>query len=1038
MATAQELQAKLQNKLRELFQLNEPDLDFGFYRVMHAKAKEVNAFLVERLPQEIKAAFASSGGEAEADVYDHLYHFFERYYDKGDFVSLRYLKRETDHAAAAYAIPYGGEEVKLHWANADQYYIKTGENFSHFAFDAVRHPEIAKLDKMARMAANVPASCKVRFEIVEADEGDHGNIKQGKDRFFILHAAKPCETKDGTTVVSFEYREDPEQSGPSAKWQEKRRAEALDALKGKVPDLLFFDVNGGDKKKGMRPLLDVYLKRYFARNTADYFIHKDLGGFLRRELDFYIKNEMIALDDVAAAQPETVAKWLGKVQVFRRIANEIIDFLAQLEDFQKKLWLKRKFVVQFDYCLTMDRVPEDLRAEVFANAAQRAEWERLGFDCSERPAAVQGELAGVGSAPRADRIDARMVDTKFFDEAFKQKLLASIDDFDEQCDGVLIHGENFQGLRLLQERYREQVKSVYIDPPYNAQSSEIAYKNDYKHSSWLSLMQDRIVTSFPMFLKSTVQVIAIDEIEEKRLGLLLETLFPKRNNDCIAVQHNPTGQQGDGFSYVHEFAYFTFNQKDVVLGQENREEPNREMKPDVRPLRNVSSGKNHYRESAATCFYPIYVKQGEIVGFGSVCPKDYHPSGINVLRNDGLIEVYPIDPSGHESKWNFGRESVESIRNELTAEYNVKKNEWDIIRRKSVFRYRSMWSDKRYSANSYGSAVLNHILPGNPFTFPKSIYNVKDCIAIGTGTTVCATILDYFAGSGTTAHAVIDLNRQDGGKRKYILIEMGDHFDTVLKPRIEKVVYSPEWKDGKPTAPARGISHCFKYLRLESYEDALNNLEVDGAKGAAFAGISDYFLKYMLQVETAGSASLLNVESFRDPFAYRLVVKKPASEEREVRTVDLVETFNYLIGLRVKHTSETRAYAAAFERKADPELPEDAHTKLTLAGRLRLAADGAWKFRTVEGWCPRNRFTPNDGAKERVLVVWRTLTGDLEKDNAVLNAFLEREAVNALDGEYDVIYVNGSNNVPNLRKESDTWKVRLIEEDFRARMWEGA
>lgn len=1038
MATAQELQAKLQNKLRELFQLNEPDLDFGFYRVMHAKAKEVNAFLVERLPQEIKAAFASSDDEAEADVYDHLYHFFERYYDKGDFVSLRYLKRETDRAAAAYAIPYGGEEVKLHWANADQYYIKTGENFSHFAFDAVRHPEIAKLDKMARMAANVPASCKVRFEIVEADEGEHGNIKQGKDRFFILHAAKPCETKDGTTVVSFEYREDPEQSGPSAKWQEKRRAEALDALKGKVPDLLFFDVNGGDRKKGARPLLDVYLKRYFARNTADYFIHKDLGGFLRRELDFYIKNEMIALDDVAAAQPETVAKWLGKVQVFRRIANEIIDFLAQLEDFQKKLWLKRKFVVQCDYCLTMDRVPEDLRAEVFANAAQRAEWERLGFDCSERPAAVQGELAGVGSAPRADRIDARMVDTKFFDEAFKQKLLASIDDFDAQCDGVLIHGENFQGLRLLQERYREQVKSVYIDPPYNAQSSEIAYKNDYKHSSWLSLMQDRIVTSFPMFLKSTVQVIAIDEIEEKRLGLLLETLFPKRNNDCIAVQHNPTGQQGDGFSYVHEFAYFTFNQKDVVLGQENREEPNREMKPDVRPLRNVSSGKNHYRESAATCFYPIYVKQGEIVGFGSVCPKDYHPSGINVLRNDGLIEVYPIDPSGHESKWNFGRESVESIRNELTAEYNVKKNEWDIIRRKSVFRYRSMWSDKRYSANSYGSAVLNHILPGNPFTFPKSIYNVKDCIAIGTGTTVCATILDYFAGSGTTAHAVIDLNRQDGGKRKYILIEMGDHFDTVLKPRIEKVVYSPDWKDGKPTAPARGISHCFKYLRLESYEDALNNLEVDGAKGAAFAGISDYFLKYMLQVETAGSASLLNVESFRDPFAYRLVVKKPASEEREVRTVDLVETFNYLIGLRVKHTSETRAYAAAFERKADPELPEDAHTKLTLAGRLRLAADGAWKFRTVEGWCPRNRFTPNDGAKERVLVVWRTLTGDLEKDNAVLNAFLEREAVNALDGEYDVIYVNGSNNVPNLRKESDTWKVRLIEEDFRARMWEGA
>ena len=351
---------------------------------------------------------------------------------------------------------------------------------------------------------------------------------------------------------------------------------------------------------------------------------------------------------------------------------------------------------------------------------------------------------------------------------------------------------------------------------------------------------------------------------------------------------------------------------------------------------------------------------------------------------------------------------------------------------------RTWWDKPEYSARDNGSRAIANLFGSNRwFDFPKAVNAVSDSLKIASSG-ISGLYLDYFAGSGTTAHAVIDLNRQDGGKRKYILVEMGDHFDTVLKPRIEKVVYSPDWKDGKPTAPVKGISHCFKYLRLESYEDALNNLEVDGAKGAAFAGISDYFLKYMLQVETVGSASLLNIDSFRDPFGYRLVVKKPASEEREVRTVDLVETFNYLIGLRVKHTSETRAYTAAFERKADPELPEDAHTKLTLAGRLRRADDGEWKFRTVEGWCPRNRFTPNDGAKERVLVVWRTLTGDLERDNAVLNAFLEREAVNALDGEYDVIYVNGSNNVPNLRKDSDTWKVRLIEEDFRARMWEGA
>lgn len=1092
MATAQELQAKLQNKLRELFQLNEPDLDFGFYRVMHAKAKEVNAFLVERLPQEIKAAFASSdgaqrrqafdaakaalvdglgpdaiaadgsvaasyasvplakayetaraalagassGGEAEADVYDHLYHFFERYYDKGDFVSLRYLKRETDHAAAAYSIPYGGEEVKLHWANADQYYIKTGENFSHFAFDAVRHPEIAKLDEMARMAANVPASCKVRFEIVEADEGDHGNIKQGKDRFFILHAAKPCETKDGTTVVSFEYREDPEQSGPSAKWQEKRRAEALDALKGKVPDLLFFDVNGGDRKKGMRPLLDVYLKRYFARNTADYFIHKDLGGFLRRELDFYIKNEMIALDDVAAAQPETVAKWLGKVQVFRRIANEIIDFLAQLEDFQKKLWLKRKFVVQCDYCLTMDRVPEDLRAEVFANAAQRAEWERLGFDCSERPAAVQGELAGfdctgnsaavqdefagVGTAPRADRIDARMVDTKFFDEAFKQKLLASIDDFDAQCDGVLIHGENFQGLRFLHNTSRGEIDSIFIDPPYNTEDSEgeneFKYKDCYRHSSWLSMIQNGEMMASPLLSERGIFSMTISDEELRNAISLLDFVFAAKNRlgivewnstksvtnkALISVGHThiPIYARNKAFYVLHRTEFRLPDSEDGFSNPDN--DPKGKWKAD--PFQ-VGGERPNQR-------YPITNPKTGVV---------YYPNKGNSWKNEYQV----FQRLQTEGRIVFG----------ATGEAGPQRKRYWFEAEERGCVPKTWWEEEETTTN--GTQLLKSLFTECPFKNPKPVGVMRTLFELTS--TQGSTILDYFAGSGTTAHAVIDLNRQDGGKRKYILIEMGDHFDTVLKPRIEKVVYSPDWKDGKPTAPARGISHCFKYLRLESYEDALNNLEVDGAKGAAFAGISDYFLKYMLQVETAGSASLLNVESFRDPFAYRLVVKKPASEEREVRTVDLVETFNYLIGLRVKHTSETRAYAAAFERKADPELPEDAHTKLTLAGRLRLAADGAWKFRTVEGWCPKNRFTPNDGAKERVLVVWRTLTGDLEKDNAVLNAFLEREAVNALDGEYDVIYVNGSNNVPNLRKESDTWKVRLIEEDFRARMWEGA
>jgi len=139
--------------------------------------------------------------------------------------------------------------------------------------------------------------------------------------------------------------------------------------------------------------------------------------------------------------------------------------------------------------------------------------------------------------------------------------------------------------------------------------------------------------------------------------------------------------------------------------------------------------------------------------------------------------------------------------------------------------------------------------------------------------------LDYFAGSGTSGHAVINLNREDGGSRKYILVEMGDYFDTVLKPRIQKVVYSRDWKDGKPKPDSdgnlNGISHCFKYLRLESYEDTLNNLilnprtqQQDDLLKANPALREDYMLGYWLDVETADSPSLLNIEQFENPFDY--------------------------------------------------------------------------------------------------------------------------------------------------------------------------
>ena len=195
-------------------------------------------------------------------------------------------------------------------------------------------------------------------------------------------------------------------------------------------------------------------------------------------------------------------------------------------------------------------------------------------------------------------------------------------------------------------------------------------------------------------------------------------------------------------------------------------------------------------------------------------------------------------------------------------------------------------------------------------------------------------------------------------------------------------------------------------------------------------------LNYLLDVETRGSQSLLNIDAFADPTAYTLKVKKLGTDEYITRNVDLIETFNYLIGLRLEHCSVPQTFQATFKRISDPELPDDQHTKLVVDGRIHQVSEGPWWFRKVEGWVPKDSSNPNNGQREKVLIVWRKLTGNIEEDNLMLDEWFQKNRISTRDFEFDTIYVNGSNNLPNLKLDSDNWKVRLVEEEFMKRMWE--
>lgn len=277
------------------------------------------------------------------------------------------------------------------------------------------------------------------------------------------------------------------------------------------------------------------------------------------------------------------------------------------------------------------------------------------------------------------------------------------------------------------------------------------------------------------------------------------------------------------------------------------------------------------------------------------------------------------------------------------------------------------------------------------FDFPKSLHAVESILnLIDYG---CKDlILDFFAGSGTTAHAVLNLNKEDGGTRKYILAEMADYFDTVIKPRIEKVAYSSNWKGGKPQ-DTDGQSHMFKYLTLESYEDTLNNIEFsarDSVQKSLF-DLDGYFLRYMLDVESRESPCRMNHSTLDRPFDYTLA-RKTASQDNIARMpVDLVETFNYLLGIHVT--------------------------------TLRTKYNGGIKYRVVTGE------KASENGMETYLIIWRTTAGWGAAELASDRTFVTEKIM--AGREFDHIYMNDRFTVAKAKKIEDSFH-RLMEGDWDA------
>lgn len=1000
--------------LRSMFMIDSAEeLDFGIYRIMRIKKQEIENWLNIRLEEIVKEQITSNmssdygekkvrldekvnsmrqegyttseidndrivkklrgelevmgdAEEIQAEVFSHLNTFFSRYYDKGDFVTLRRYKKNV------YAIPYEGEEVKLHWANADQYYIKTGEYFKNYRF-------------------SLSDGKQVEFTLKEAETPmNDQKSKRELEHHFKLYEEQPLEVDDeGILHINFVY-----QLMLKVPNQKTLRNQAYAKILEQLP-VEYKELTKEVDEKNHTTLLLRHLTTYTEKNRCDYFIHKDLKGFLFREMDFYIKNEILVIDDIDTTETKKFLSHLAVVKAVKAVGKSIITLMAQLEEYQKKLWLKKKMVASADFLVTLDHIPASLYEEIGQNDKQREEWVKLY--AIDKVKLEKGEIPGMKaeySVPLTPQFlkenETLVVDTAYFSSEFKHKLLASIDHFDEQCNGLMISSENFQALNLLREKFAEQVKCVYIDPPYNTGGDDFVYKDNYQESSWLSCMYDRLLLTKPFFKEGGSIAVSIDIKELDKLIALMDMTIGSENRKAnITVRRaSLTGAKviNPGLVNISENVVMYANGN----GKWNPQRAYRECGINFKKTRYKSfilNKEQGFEKWEISTVLEVFAKTKNI-------PKSQL---VKVLGDSYEDELYKFMMDNAASICRLAALDEDSVGNDVLDLKKISLDNPDII-----------YHLQREDCNDYyiinGQAILffkdrlrkvgDKIVPVEPVSdiwddvLPNDIHNEGGVVLkkgkkpeklvdrIFESTTQKGDlVLDYFAGSGTSGAVSLKSGR------KFINVEVNEYFDTIPLRRIKNTLHGDtsgvtdkyEWKGG-------GI---VKYIRLEQYEDTLNNIELKENHLAMDVKFDEsYILGYMLDVESR--ESLMNLTRFEHPFTPKMKITH--GTVREEQYVDLPETFNYLIGLYVD--------------------------------RYEWPMDG---MQVVSGETRRG---------ENTLVIWRDIDS---VDDATLSEYVNgREDIK----KYRRIYVNCDNNLAATLPTTMAERVALTETEFLKKMFD--
>lgn|GEM_PF-4541024 len=582
------------------------------------------------------------------------------------------------------------------------------------------------------------------------------------------------------------------------------------------------------------------------RRAGELMIHRDLGPALRRALQRRLRDG-VDLEALMHGEPQRLAAAGRRAAALQRAGERVIRWLAGMEDFRRDLWRRPPLVLRRWFAFSLDRVPGELAAEIAAVPAQQDAWK-----------ALYGDRAVVDGFAVAE--------TRHLPAELIARVEAALDW--SRPTGLLVRGENRRALRLLRPGLHGRVDLAYLDPPYNTGGDGFVYRDRYPEASWLTMMDERLAASIDLLSDSGALFVSIDDHEQAWLDALLEQRLGNARRLGTLVWKKKAGGASDtnGFAADHEYILAWAAGGGFVL----REDP----------------------EAAVATKYP----HSDDVGPYSLERLDkqalgYLPSlDFPIVAPDGRTFVVPHrDPDRKVARWRWGQQTVTERMDELVfrGQHVYTKN-----RPRSGSQPRSLLVDNRFGRTRKGKGELQELFGDVPVDFPKPTPLLRHLLRVGAPPD--ATILDPFAGSGTTGDAALLCDAADGGQRRVVLVEQGDHFDTVLLPRLLKRAYRLEHAGGKPGAGG-GHSVLYEVLHTESFEDSLENLELRRPAGAdELAGPA--WTERLLALEA--------VDPEREPDALeategRTRLARFLGEQRVV-PVDLQATAEHLLGLQVE------------------------------------------------------------------------------------------------------------------------------------------